>query len=131
MNQNPKIAFDTNCLVRHIVQDDKDQCEAVAEVIGAESKVNRAILILDLVVLEGFWVLQTCYQFGREAWAEVLDELLHDSAFSFEDPDRLRSVLKTFRKGKADFGNYMISGLAKSHGRALQTFDRRLQSELP
>ncbi len=80
------IAFDTNHLVRHIVQDDPDQCRTVARLIDEEAAENRAVRILDLVLLETSWVLESIYGFDRAAWAEVLGELLDDSAFSFDDP---------------------------------------------
>ena len=130
MKNRSAIAFDTNYLVRHIVQDDAAQCRIVSESVVIESKENRSIRILDLVALETSWVLQSCYAFGREALVEVFEELLHDSAFRFDDPNEMRAALNFFRKGEADFADYLIFGAAKSHGCELRTFDQRLLAEL-
>lgn len=124
------IAFDTNYLVRHIVQDDDEQCGIVASELAKEIKEERTIRILDLVLMETSWVLETVYKFDRKAWAQVLEELLDDSAFSFDDPGRLRAIIKLYRKGKADFADYLIAGTARSKALDLRTFDKKLLKEI-
>lgn len=124
------IAFDTNYLVRHIVQDDDEQCGIVASELANEINEERTIRILDLVLMETSWVLETVYKFDRKAWAQVLEELLDDSAFSFDDPGRLRAIIKLYRKGKADFADYLIAGTARSEALDLRTFDKKLLKEI-
>jgi predicted nucleic-acid-binding protein len=124
------IAFDTNYLVRHIVQDNEEQCEIVASILERETQQDRSIRVFDLVLLETSWVLQTVYSLDREAWAEILGELLEDSAFSFDDPTRLRSVIKMYRKGNADFADYLILSTARSEALELKTFDKKLLREI-
>lgn len=124
------IAFDTNHLVRHIIDDDPVQCHTVAEILKGEAARERSVRILDLVLMETSWVLESVYEFDRKALAHVFEELLEDSVFSFDDPDRLRSVLERFRVGKADFSDYLIHSVAKSEGLSLQTFDKKLRKEI-
>ena len=132
-NINPSmtkvVTFDTNYLVRHIVQDDEEQCAIVASVLETETRGDRSIRIFDLVLLETSWVLQAVYGLTRKAWAEVLEELLSDSAFSFDDPTRLRTVIKMYRKGKAEFSDYLILGTAHSEALDLKTFDKKFLKE--
>lgn len=125
------IAFDTNYLVRHIVQDDPDQCRTVAEAVKEESGNERTIRIFDLVLLETHWVLRSVYGFDRRAWSEVLEALLDDSIFCFDDSTGLRWVLEHYRKGNADFADYMLLNFSRSERLKLKTFDIRLQKELP
>jgi len=94
------IAFDTNYLVRHIVQDDEEQCSIVASVLASEAQGERAIRILDLVMLETSWVLQAVYGFDRKAWVQIIEELLEDSAFSFDDPVAYAQSSRSTEKGK-------------------------------
>ena len=108
------IAFDTNYLVRHIVQDDEEQCAIVATELANEIKKERSIRIFDLVLMETSWVLETVYGFDRVAWAQVLEELLDDSAFSFDDPGRLCTTIKVYRQGRAGFADYLIAETARS-----------------
>ena len=124
------IAFDTNCLVRHIVQDDEEQCAIVASVLENETKEDRSIRIFDLVLIETSWVLQAVYGLDRNAWAEILDELLDDSAFSFDDPTRLRTVVKMYNNGNTDFADCLILGSARSESLELMTFDKKLLKEI-
>ena len=124
------IAFDTNYLVRHIVQDDEEQCAIVASVLEKETQEDRSIRIFDLVLVETSWVLQAVYDLNREAWAEILEELLDDSAFCFDDPTRLRKVIKRYRKGNADFADYLILGTARDEALELKTFDKKLLKEI-
>ena len=98
--------------------------------IDGEAAENRAVRILDLVLLETSWVLESIYGFDRAAWAEVLGELLDDSAFSFDDPARLRRCLRRFSSGKADFADYLILGRAESEALRLRTFDKTLLKEV-
>lgn len=124
------IAFDTNHLVRHIVQDDLEQSKAVMAMIRREAAEDRPIRLFDLVLLETAWVLQSVYGFERAAWAQVLEELLDDSAFNFDDAVRLRAVLKKYRTGKADFADYLIIAYAEAEGLDFKTFDKKLLKEI-
>ena len=124
------IAFDTNYLVRHIVQDHEEQCSIVAAVLETESRKDRSIRIFDLVLMETSWVLESVYGFERRAWVQVLEDLLADSAFSFDDPARLRTIIKLYRKGKADFADYLIARTARSEALELRTFDKNLLNEI-
>ncbi len=124
------IAFDTNYLVRHIVQDDEEQCAIVATELANEIKKERSIRIFDLVLMETSWVLETVYGFDRVAWAQVLEELLDDSAFSFDDPGRLRKTIKMYRQGRAGFADYLIAETAWSKALELRTFDKTLLEEM-
>jgi predicted nucleic-acid-binding protein len=124
------IAFDTNYLIRHIVQDDEEQCAIVASILEQETREDRSIRIFDLVLVETSWVLQAVYDLNREAWAEILEELLEDSAFCFDDPTRLRTAIKMYRKGNADFADYLILGTARTEALELKTFDKKLLKEI-
>ena len=124
------IAFDTNYLVRHIVQDDKEQSRLVSEILESETQQGRSIRIIDLILMETAWVLETVYGFDRNAWSQVLSELIEDSAFCFDDSARLRRVLKQFSEGKADFSDYLIFSVVDSEGLKLKTFDKTLRKEL-
>lgn len=124
------IAFDTNHLIRHLVQDDEVQCKIVSSILKKEALNDRCIRISDLVLLESSWVLQAVYRLDRMALVEVFEELLDDSAFSFDDPMRLRFALKLYKEGNAEFADYLILTHAKAEGLELKTFDKRLQREI-
>lgn len=124
------IAFDTNHLLRHVLDDDPKQSERVRSLIDSAEKGNQQILLLDLVMMETCWVLQSLMDFDRADWCHVLEQLLHDPAFCFDDTTRLWKALDRYRSGKADFDDYLILGHAESVGAKLETFDKKLRKEL-
>ena len=124
------IAFDTNHLLRHVLQDDPKQCAHVASLMESAESADQKIHILDLVLMEACWVLQSSMGFDREGWSHILDNLLQDPIFSFDDGSRLCKTLERYRNSKADFDDYLILGQSESIGAKLQTFDKRLKKEI-
>ena len=124
------IAFDTNHLLRHVLDDDPKQSERARSLIDSAEKGNQQILLLDLVMMETCWVLQSLMDFDRADLCHVLEQLLHDPAFCFDDTTRLWKALDRYRSGKADFDDYLILGHAESVGAKLETFDKKLRQEL-
>lgn len=124
------IAFDTNHLLRHVLDDDPKQCKRVRSLIDAVNEANQQICLLDLVIMETCWVLQSVMGFDRDGWSHVLEQLLLDPAFRFDDAGRLWKALDRYRAGKADFDDYLILGQAEAMGATLETFDKKLKKEL-
>jgi len=124
------IAFNTNHLLRHLLQDDTKQGRHVAALVASESKSGRPILLMDLVLMETCWVLIQVYKFEKFAWIEVVEALLADPAFTFESRSKLRSALDLYRGGRADFSDYLILTHAKSCNAALETFDKKLKRSI-
>ena len=124
------IAFDTNHLLRHVLQDDPKQCKHVAALLHEQSEAGHPVLIVDLVIMETCWVLTKVYDFDTPAWSHVMESLLSDTAFSFEDSAKLRQALKQYAEGKADFNDYLILTHAESCGAKLETFDKKLKQSL-
>lgn len=124
------IAFDTNHLLRHVLGDDPKQCAHVSALIESAERAEEQIHLFDLVLMEACWVLQSGMGFDRDGWSCILDDLLQDPAFSFDDPNRLWKALDRYRSGKADFDDYLILGHSESIGAKLETFDKKLRKEM-
>ncbi len=60
----------------------------------------------------------------------MLESLLSDSAFTFQDVSMLRRTLDLYLTGKADFNDYFILASAQSQGAVLETFDKKLRRSL-
>jgi predicted nucleic-acid-binding protein len=121
------LAFDTNHLLRHVLQDDPTQCRDVGRLLQAEANAGQQILIVDFVLLESSWVLTKVYRFGKAEWCDVFEALLADSAFAYEDVEKLRHALDLYRNGRADFSDCLILAQARTLGADLKTFDRKLK----
>ncbi|MEQ9822753.1 MAG: PIN domain-containing protein [Puniceicoccaceae bacterium] len=124
------IAFDTNHLLRHVLDDDTKQSAHVHSLIKSAESTDEQIHLLDLVLMEACWVLQSGMGFDRDAWCHVLDSLLQDPVFSFDNSRRLWKALERYRDGRADFDDYLILGHSESIGAKLETFDKKLRNEL-
>lgn len=124
------IAFDTNHLLRHVLQDDPKQCRTVATLLVEQHIEGNGVLLLDLVIMETCWVLTKVYGFDASAWVHVMESLLSDSGFTFQDASMLRRTLTLYQAGKADFNDYLILASAQSQGATLETFDQKLRRSL-
>ena len=124
------IAFDANYVVRYLVQDDPQQCRKVEEVLCAESKRGRPIMLYDIVLCETLWVLESAYGATRTDLVAALNVLSEESAFRFEHPVRVRTAAQRFERGKADFSDYLIWEIGKERQEELRTFDKKLAAEL-
>jgi predicted nucleic-acid-binding protein len=124
------IAFDTNHLLRHVLQDDPKQCARVSSLISSSIALREPIHLFDLVLMETCWVLESTFDLDRAGWCEVLSQLLQDPVFTFDDSTRLWKALERYRQGKADFDDYLIWGEAESLGVKLETFDKKLKREM-
>jgi len=124
------IAFDTNYVVRLLVQDDPGQCAQVAATMRAEVESGRNIVLYDVVLCETLWVLGSAYGAGKKDLLTALKVLKSDPVFSFKNPERVEAAFTRFERGRADFADYLILEIGKENGHELRTFDRKLTKEL-
>lgn len=111
------IAFDTNMLVRLLVDDHPGQA-ALAQRLLAE---NTA-LIPRTVVLETEWVLRSVYKLPRERMAAFFRLLLQSENAVVEDHGVVERALAWYEQ-RADFADALH--LAACDGAEMQTFDDR------
>jgi predicted nucleic-acid-binding protein len=124
------LAFDTNYVVRHLVQDDVRQSAEVAATIEVEAEEGRNILLFDIVLCETLWVLESAYQAKRADLCTALNALQKEPVFIFENPGRVNAAVRRFEKGNADFADYLIIEIARERGNEIRTFDKKLRKEL-
>ena len=109
------IAFDTNYIVRLLIQDDPDQCAEVSATMRLELENGRNIILYDVVLCETLWVLGSAYQASREELLTALKVLRNEPVFAFENPERVETAVKRFEGGKADFADYLILEMGKQN----------------
>lgn len=124
------VAFDTNYLVRHLVQDDFRQTKTVRKVLDKELAEGRTILIFDIVLCETVWVLKSVYQAKKSEILNALNGIVEESCFEFENLEQLKLAISRFEKSQADFSDCLIAEKSQATGRELLTFDKKLLKEL-
>ena len=124
------IAFDTNYVVRLLIQDDPDQCAEVSATMRMESENGRNIILYDIVLCETLWVLGSAYQASREELLTALKALRNEPVFTFENLGLIEAALKRFEVSRTDFADCLILEIGKQNGHELKTFDKKLKKEI-
>jgi predicted nucleic-acid-binding protein len=110
------IAFDTNLLVRFLVDDDPDQAD-VAETLMH----NNTVFVSKTVLLESEWVLRSVYGHDRETLGIFFEDLLVAENLVFEAADQVNRAVQWYRLG-ADLADALH--LAGCGDAVMHTFDR-------
>ena len=121
------IAFDTNVLLRLLLWDDEEQSVKALHVFERES----CILITDLVLAECLWTLRgTKYRQSKDDLISVVEKLLHNKKFRFEDNEVVSNALLSFKQTNANFTDALIVHKALKTSsdadrlKAVYTFDK-------
>lgn len=123
------IAFDTNYLVRHLVQDDPKQCRNVEKILMEQNALGVPVFLSDPVLCETAWVLVSLYAANQDDLVNAIQSCLGDPGFRFEDAPRIQRAVERYSRGRAEFSDYLIDEIARSHGFRLRTFDKKLAKE--
>jgi predicted nucleic-acid-binding protein len=123
-------AVDTNVLVRLLVRDDADQHAAALGRLLAAERAGDTWWVGTVALAETAWVLGRVYRYPRHHVAEAIAGLLAARAVEVEAVEAVLGALDDFRRGAADFPDYLILRCGHLVGaeRAL-TFDQRLLAE--
>ena len=120
-------ALDTNLLVRLVVSDDLAQQRAVVERLEKAESAGDSLLVHPLVLVELSWVLAAAYRYERHQVADAMIALVETPALLISDKAEVVEAAESYRKGPADFSDYLLLALARAGGAGtLLTFDRRL-----
>jgi len=125
------IALDTNALVRLLIEDNPDRARAVQAAVSHAEAGSQQVLILNEVLIETVWVLESVYGCPRNEIAGFLDTLM--SAPTYAVPDKLvvQKAAVRYREG-GDFADLIIVEQAKKHqAQKLLSFDKKLQKIFP
>ncbi len=117
--------WDTNFLLRHLLEDDAAQLVIVRDQLTAAERSDTVIFLPQIVLVETSWYLRSLL--SRTAVLDVLAELLLDRRFTCERAYELDAAIRAARK-KGDFPDHLIAAAATAAGALpVQTFDRILK----
>ncbi|GJE60499.1 PIN domain-containing protein [Methylobacterium trifolii] len=118
------IGVDTNVLLRHTLQDDDVQSpKATAFLLDGRRLVEPA-LVNPVVLVEFVWTLARRERFEKPAILALLDVLAASPHVAFTDPAAVTAAITDWRRGKADFQDYLIGHLNRAAGATTTlTFD--------
>jgi predicted nucleic-acid-binding protein len=119
------IGFDTNILVRYLVEDDPEQTRLADRLIDSLTSANPGWIGLTALA-ETVWVLTRTYRLNRRRIVPILESLLVSREIVIEQSEMVREALRLYLSGKADFPDCLIALSARAAGCSRTvTFDRR------
>ena len=124
------ISFDTNLVVRLMVEDDERQARRARQLLAEAAERDELVLVSDIVLSELEWVLEAAYKVPRQRILAALNALIADDKFCFEDRPRVATALALYQTGKGDLADYLIGLRGEAVGaRTTFTFDRNLRDD--
>lgn len=120
-------AFDTNVLIRLLIEEEPEQSAAVNDFITAQRNSGEPIHILLGVLLETEWVLRSRYLIAKEDIVEIYTALLESTDATIEDTRAFEEALFNWRETPGtDFTDALLCARAWSLGiERFVTFDKR------
>lgn len=119
------IGLDTNILVRYLTDDDSTQADKVQQFFDSH-KENATFLINHVVLAELDWVLTHVYNYTRQEFLMVIDQIFQTKYISFQNPAVVNKACSAYVKSKADFSDCYIGVLNEMKGcNTSYTFDKK------
>jgi predicted nucleic-acid-binding protein len=124
------IAFDTNVLVRLMVEDDEAQTRSARDLLVRATEGGERVLVTDIALCELEWVLEAAYHVPRESILRAIQALCADDRFALQDPARTAGALSRYQAGRGDLSDYLLGLTAHAAGATTTyTFDRGLRTD--
>ena len=118
------IALDTNVLIRILVDDEAQAAQL--RLARDFAKKHSHLFIPQIVQVETAWVLGSAYGLEKSEIIRVLEHLRNNTAFVLQNAEIYEEGLSAYRKGGADFSDYLIEAESRAKKSQLVTFDKKL-----
>ena len=126
------INLDTNILLRYIVHNDSGQLSRAAKIIESCTEEEPGFIVNGML-FEFLWALESIYDFSRQEIAEVINALLTVPELKVEHKECVWSALKAYRAAtNGDFTDALIGQVGAKYGCATTaTFDKTAAKNFP
>jgi predicted nucleic-acid-binding protein len=118
-----KALLDTNVLIRHMTGAPTDQARGATSLLAGRDR----LLLVDLVVAEAVYVLESVYGLGRESIAGLLRSVLAMPAIEVMDSTLVLRALDVYEVDRLDFADaYLVASAEISGVGCVASFDRAI-----
>ena len=115
--------IDTNILVRHLTGDPPEMARRATRFLASEGE----LLLVDLVVAETVYVLESFYEAPRPQVADAIRSLLAFDPITCLDPALLLRALEVYEVDRLDFAEaYLVACAERSGVGRVASFDRSI-----
>ncbi len=112
---------DTNVLVRHLTGDPPNMAQRATRFLASE----RDLLLVDLVVAETVYVLESFYEAPRGQVAEAIRSLIAFDSIVCVDPALLLRAVEVYETDRLDFAEaYLVACAETTEVGRVASFDR-------
>ena len=119
------VIFDTNAILRYVLQDNLDMAEAV------EQQLSEHFCYVPVeVISEVVYVLSRVYKIERKILAQIVLDITNTDKISIVQRPVVLHALKVYASSTLDFVDCLLVGYAKKNGSTIFTFDKKLQKYL-
>ena len=120
-------AWDTNCLVRHLVEDEEAQLAVVRAELDKQTRRGGRIFLPQITLVETAWVLAG-YGLTKPEILVVLETVAADDRFRVEGGPDLAEAISRTRQG-GDLPEHLICLAGRRTGATpCQTFDTAVRA---
>lgn len=115
--------IDTNVLIRHLTGDPPEMAAKASSFLESESN----LLLVDLVVAETVYVLESFYEAPRAKICGAIRSLLSFGSIVCIDPSLLLRAVEIYEIDRLDFADAYLVASAESTGvRRVASFDKAI-----
>ena len=119
---------DSNILVRHLTGDPPDQAQRATEFLRS----GQNLVVVDLVVAEVVYVLESVYELDRERVAELVRAIVGFPAVVVTDDALLLRALEIYEQYRIHFAESYLAACAELSGvGVVASFDRGIDRVPP
>ena len=119
------VIFDTNAILRYVLQDNHDMAEIV------EQQLSKYVCCIPIeVIAEVVYVLSKVYRIERKTLAQIVLDVTDTDKISVVQKHLVEYALKVYASSSLDFVDCLLIGYAKKNGHTVFTFDKKLQKYL-
>ena len=119
------ISFDTNVVVRLLVDDDAVQCERASRAFR-QAVADGGVFVSATVLVEVVWVLPSRVQKDRATIVAALRRLVASEGVTVEHDAWVGRAIAAYEAGPADFSDYFIlESSREANALPVLTFDER------
>jgi predicted nucleic-acid-binding protein len=119
------VLFDTNAILRYLLQDNEEMAKAVKQALAA----GECCITME-VMAEMVYVLSKVYKIERRLILNAIEGLIETGEISLAEPEVVLHAGKTYASTNLDFIDCLLAGYAKIKGHKIFTFDKDLKKRL-
>lgn len=114
---------DTNILIRHLTGDPADQAARATRFLATTDE----LLLVDLVVAEVVYVLESYYEVERPRVADMVRSIIGFAAIRVVDKGLLLRAVEVYEVDRLDFAEaYLVASAERAGVGAVASFDRSI-----